>query len=80
MGNRRQLHAHFRKSHAGADVCERSYLDGLDEPLKHTVEQLNLLLIEAASRQQKQIGHAPDSVQALFRRAEVYGCFDFIDD
>ncbi|MGZ3283512.1 MAG: hypothetical protein ACXU9A_12710 [Xanthobacteraceae bacterium] len=80
MRNGRKLTAHFRKRHAGADIRDRSNLDGLDEALEHSVEKLDLLGIETAGGRQKKICNAPDRGQALFGRADLYGGFDFVDD
>ena len=55
-------------------------LDRLDEPFEHIVEQLDLLVVEAAGGGQKEIGDAPGGFQAFFRRADIYRSFDFVDD
>ena len=44
-------------------------LDRLDEPFEHVVEQLDLLVVEAAGGRQEQVGDAPGRLQAFFRRA-----------
>ena len=80
LGDRGELTAHFSKRHARTDIRDRPDLDRSDEAFEDVVEQLDLLAIEGAGGQQKQIRHALDCFQALFGRAGVDGCVDFVDN
>jgi hypothetical protein len=80
VGHGCQLGAHFGKRHAGADIRDRSNLDGPYETLEHIVKQLDLRGIQTVGGQQEKICDALDRIQALFRRAGSYRRFDFVDD
>jgi hypothetical protein len=75
-----ELRAHFGERDAGGDVGQRAQLDGLDQPLQHVAEQLDLLAGIAVGRHQEQVGDPADGVEMFFRRAGLDGRLDLVGD
>ncbi len=80
LGNGSKLHAGFSQRDARADIRKRPQLDRLDQALEHMVEQFDLLAVEAPGGCQEKIRYALDRFQVLFRGADIYRCFNFVDD
>jgi hypothetical protein len=75
-----KLNAHLSQRDPRTHICDRPDLYRLDESFKQITEQLDLLMIEAASGRQKKIRNTLDRFQALFRRSDTYRRFNFVDD
>src|ERR1700739_2270942 len=55
LRDRSKLTAHFGKRNTGTDIRDRPQLDRVDQAIKYTVEQLDLLIVEGAGGRQKKI-------------------------
>ena len=75
-----ELAAHFGQRHPRSYIGQRPQLDGLDQPLQHVAEQLDLLAAAAFGGQQEQLGDPLDGLEVLFRRAGPDGRLDLVGD